>query len=62
MEVGNSKKHRVGGWKPDESGFSEFMAYGLFRNSAAVNAKSRVTSTSIVMIKDENGLIKFYII
>ena len=52
LEVGNSKKHRVGGWKPDLTGFGEFMAYGLFRNSAAVSAKSRVNSTSIVLVKE----------
>lgn len=57
LEVGNSAKHRVGGWKPDTSGTTEFLAYGLFRNSDAVSAKSKVTSTSIVVIKDDDDKV-----
>ena len=44
LEVGNSAKHRVGGWKPDTSGSTEFLAYGLFRNSAAVREGLSITS------------------
>ena len=33
------------------------MAYGMFRSAAAVKESSTVTSTSIVVIKDENDQV-----
>lgn len=57
LEIGNSHKHRVGGWNPDTTGINQYMAYGLFRNGRAVQEKSRVTSTSLVIIKDDNDQI-----
>ena len=36
---------------------AEFLAYGMFRNASAVKERSKVTSTSIVVIKDENDNI-----
>lgn len=57
LEIGNSHKHRVGGWNPDETGINQYMAYGLFRNGKAVQEKSRVTSTSLVIIKDDQDQI-----
>ena len=57
LEIGNSNKHRVGGWQPDQSGINQYMAYGLFRNGKAVQEKSRVTSTSLVIIKDDQDHI-----
>ena len=60
LEVGNSNKHRVGGWQPDLAGINEYMAYGLFRNNEAVEKKNRVTSTSLVIIKnDQDNIISF---